>query len=493
MPNSATLESPVVNEKCSDSILPGASFGEHPIEPRKPDEGMGLAVARRTVFRKEDNEDWGKVADRVAYGNMSLAYSAGYGDKIEEQRLRNAIASGALLTSGRHLQHGDADQAFRPMEVYSNCSTSITSFAKFYLLLNGCFRAGTLIGMADGTFKKIEEVVEGDIVLSFDEDTKKFIKKQVIETHCNSPKPMVKVVMQNGEEIVCTEDHRFLTESDGWVEAKNLAGKNVVKAHGHVGKAKSPEFCQAASNRLKGIPKTEAHKEALRGPKTEAHKLALSLANLTPETQDRRRNTNIERYGVSHTSQIPEKNFFRPEYWIAKGMNREEAVAYISNFQKKFGSNHIYVVSHWTVDYWLDRGYSKEEAIEKIRILQTANSVKSGATVSREGSEFIDMLEGVSGAFLLREQVIAEKITVDALHEDTKTVIEYYGSFWHMHPSLFGPHDICRFTKRKAEEKWAYDLARKIELEELGFKVIVVWDHEATIETAIRIAQELNQ
>lgn len=117
--------------------IPGASFGEDPIEARKPDEGMGMAVARRTVFRKSDQEDWGKVADRVAYGNMSLAYAAGYGDKIEEQRLRNAIASGALLTSGRHLQHGDENQVFRPAEVFTNCSSSITCYAKFLLLLCG--------------------------------------------------------------------------------------------------------------------------------------------------------------------------------------------------------------------------------------------------------------------------------------------------------------------------------------------------------------------
>lgn len=37
--------------------------------------------------------------------------------------LRSAIASGALLTSGRHLQHGDAGQAGRNMELFINCAT----------------------------------------------------------------------------------------------------------------------------------------------------------------------------------------------------------------------------------------------------------------------------------------------------------------------------------------------------------------------------------
>ena len=99
---------------------------------------MGLAVGRRTVFRPEDAECFGRVADRVAAGNMSLlGRPLTAAERDEQARLRNAIATGALITSGRHLQHGDADQASRNMEVFTNCATAIASFAKFYLLLNG--------------------------------------------------------------------------------------------------------------------------------------------------------------------------------------------------------------------------------------------------------------------------------------------------------------------------------------------------------------------
>ncbi|MCR0984011.1 recombinase [Roseomonas populi] len=116
------------------ALLPGAAFGEAPLPARALDEGMGVAVGRRTVFRPEDGEDFGRVADRVAAGNTALAPAP---DMRERARLRNAIATGALLTSGRHLQHGDAGQAGRNMEVFTNCATAIASFAEFYLLLNG--------------------------------------------------------------------------------------------------------------------------------------------------------------------------------------------------------------------------------------------------------------------------------------------------------------------------------------------------------------------
>ncbi|PWS35242.1 recombinase [Falsiroseomonas bella] len=114
---------------------PGSSFGEAPLPPRALDPGMGLAVARRTVFRPADAEDFGRVADRVAAGNMALLGERA--DATERARLRNAIATGALITSGRHLQHGDAAQPGRNMEVFTNCATAMTSFALFYLLLNG--------------------------------------------------------------------------------------------------------------------------------------------------------------------------------------------------------------------------------------------------------------------------------------------------------------------------------------------------------------------
>lgn len=117
---------------------PGASFGDAPLTARPLDAGMGLAVARRTIFRTEDSEDFGRVADRVAAGNMALLGRDLHPLQEQERaRLRNAIATGALITSGRHLQHGDSGQPTRNMEVFTNCATAIASFAKFYLLLNG--------------------------------------------------------------------------------------------------------------------------------------------------------------------------------------------------------------------------------------------------------------------------------------------------------------------------------------------------------------------
>jgi ribonucleoside-triphosphate reductase (formate) len=101
--------------------------------------GMGQAVAERTILRKKPDgqfETWGEVADRVATGNTMLCPNPN--DISGEQRLlRKHIAKASLLMSGRHLQHGDATQPSRNMEVFTNCSTAPASFLLFYLLLNG--------------------------------------------------------------------------------------------------------------------------------------------------------------------------------------------------------------------------------------------------------------------------------------------------------------------------------------------------------------------
>lgn len=93
--------------------------------------GMGRAVAERTILRS--NENWGDVAARVAEGNC-LLHKTG---KQDIEQFRRHLESATILMSGRHLQHGDADQPKRNLEVFSNCSTSATSFLLFYLLLNG--------------------------------------------------------------------------------------------------------------------------------------------------------------------------------------------------------------------------------------------------------------------------------------------------------------------------------------------------------------------
>jgi len=100
---------------------------------RRLTKGLGEAVAKRTILRKE--ETWDDVARRVAVGNTSLLKHKDYPN--EEGLMYKHITNASLLMSGRHLQHGDVTQPTRNQEVFTNCSTAATSYILFYLLLNG--------------------------------------------------------------------------------------------------------------------------------------------------------------------------------------------------------------------------------------------------------------------------------------------------------------------------------------------------------------------
>ncbi len=104
-------------------------------------QGLGRAVAKRTYLRTDEDgnlEEWKEVAHRVALGNSSLIPESEKKHRQQEYEiLQKHIANASLLLSGRHLQHGDVDQATRNMEVFTNCSTASTSYLLFYLLLNG--------------------------------------------------------------------------------------------------------------------------------------------------------------------------------------------------------------------------------------------------------------------------------------------------------------------------------------------------------------------
>ena len=88
--------------------------------------GMGQAVAERTILRKKADgswETWGDVAKRVASGNAYLEPNE-VNAHADYWRMRRHLNKASLLMSGRHLEHGDENEASKPMEVFTNCSTA---------------------------------------------------------------------------------------------------------------------------------------------------------------------------------------------------------------------------------------------------------------------------------------------------------------------------------------------------------------------------------
>ncbi len=87
------------------------------------------------------------------------------------------------------------------------------------------------------------------------------------------------------------------------------------------------------------------------------------------------------------------------------------------------------------------------------------------------------------------------KFNVDFLNEETKTIIEFNGDYWHINPMLYDKDFYNTTIKMCAQDKWDIDSKRKSELEQLGYNVFVWWESDIFVnrkinEDAIKAAIE---
>jgi hypothetical protein len=101
-----------------------------------------------------------------------------------------------------------------------------------------CFVAGTLVWMADGTTKPVEEVKSGDWVLSRDPVTGKVSASQVgpcTERQAGSVEAVTLTDSQSGQSqtLVCSPEHPFYVDGKGFMSAASLGvGTSIVTRAG---------------------------------------------------------------------------------------------------------------------------------------------------------------------------------------------------------------------------------------------------------------------
>lgn len=107
-------------------------------------EGMPLSVFESKYARKRPDGGMQSYVERISeviHGNFTLDprwQSDGLGVLQDEyDRTMELAKAGIMPTSGRHLQHGDENQAQKIMELHTNCATAMFSFMLFRLLLRG--------------------------------------------------------------------------------------------------------------------------------------------------------------------------------------------------------------------------------------------------------------------------------------------------------------------------------------------------------------------
>lgn len=95
-------------------------------------------------------------------------------------------------------------------------------------ILSACFVAGTPVLMADGSYKSIEQVVAGDLVMAFDEKTGKSVQGAVTQAYSRQSAKLIEI-MTGAEGLLCTPEHPFYI-SGQWIEAKNLTSESKLQS-----------------------------------------------------------------------------------------------------------------------------------------------------------------------------------------------------------------------------------------------------------------------
>ena len=85
-------------------------------------------------------------------------------------------------------------------------------FANGLLAHNRCFVAGTEVKLSNGDTKNIEDIIPGDSIISFNEDSKKKESREVTEVNSFSSEHIIKITLADGTVISSTDDHPYYVD-----------------------------------------------------------------------------------------------------------------------------------------------------------------------------------------------------------------------------------------------------------------------------------------
>jgi len=97
--------------------------------------------------------------------------------------------------------------------------------------IHGCVKFDTKIMMANGEERAISSLQSGSMVLCYDKKRRGFVESEIISVlkkEKTDTLRWLKLFLDNGRVLVCTEDHQILTDNRGWVSAIELKDNDEI-------------------------------------------------------------------------------------------------------------------------------------------------------------------------------------------------------------------------------------------------------------------------
>lgn len=175
--------------------------------------------------------DSGAPNVKVAYTNQSGAFQS---TTISSSATINTI-QGAILymtASGGFSLSGSGYNEYNPFSLSNSVFIVCNSSTASILIGNPCFVAGTPVLMADGSMKKIEDVVVGDIVESYDTETITASISRVSKTYKHANNAVVELYSDDGLIVRTTPNHPIYADGEFKRAEELTVGAKMVDADG---------------------------------------------------------------------------------------------------------------------------------------------------------------------------------------------------------------------------------------------------------------------
>ena len=70
------------------------------------------------------------------------------------------------------------------------------------------------------------------------------------------------------------------------------------------------------------------------------------------------------------------------------------------------------------------------------------------------------------------------KYKADGYCEETNTIYEFHGDFWHGNPKIYNEYEINKITNCSYKELYEKTLIRENKIKELGYNLITIWEQD---------------
>ena len=335
----------------------------------------------------------------------------------------------------------------------------------------GCFPGGTKILHFDKTINKvagksvkgvlknknIEDIREGDLVLSYNTETGVKEIKPVLSTMVRDNKKLYKIKFSNGNFIECTDEHPVYVHNKGWVEAKNLIISDKCIQYKYSGLSSRCNIGKKYSEMY-----SNDHISSIR----ESKSIKMKEKWNNPDDSKLDRNIYSERLKIKR--EINKESFLPWNSGLTA--NENEKIRNIAEKNKNYRASDLTKsrISEKNKGLWKDDDYIRKQ-INSRNVFPNKHEKKLIDIMNDICPDNFEYNGGYEKSFMIERKI------PDFIHKSKKKIIEYFGNYWHNLPNRSTEQELKEIYRRNGYECmviWQDDLfndTEKIKQDILNF------------------------